>query len=313
MNRQDHVFVAGSDTLIGQALYRQLEARGYAAIHGTRAGEPDLTDKNAVEALFEKIKPDFVFLVAGMSGGVSANIKYPADLMLDNLLIECQVMRSAHRYGTRKLMYFASSCSYPRSCPQPMRVESLMSGPLEPTNEAFATAKIAGIKLCQAYRAQYGTNMITVIPANVFGPGDDFSTEDSHVIAALMTKMHRAKASGTDAVEVWGSGSPRREFIFADDVADAAIFLMSEYSSEMPINVGNGSEVSIREIAEAIQQIVGYQGSLKFNASLPDGMPMKMLDSTPLNAMGWQPKFSLRAGLEATYRWFIEADGRCDS
>jgi len=282
-------------------------------IHSTRTGEPDLTDKNAVETVFKRIKPEYVFLVAGMSGGIRANVKYPADLMLDNLLIECQVMRSAHRFGTRKLMYFASSCSYPRACPQPMRIESLMSGPLEPTNEAYATAKIAGIKLCQAYRRQYGTDMITVIPANAYGPGDDFNIEDSHVIAGLMTKMHRAKISGTDSVDVWGSGSARREFVFADDVADAAIFLMTEYSSETPINIGNGSEVSIREIAETIQLIVGYQGALKFNPDLPDGMPMKMLDSTALMAMGWQPKVSLRAGLEATYRWYREADGECDS
>ena len=313
MNRQDLIYVAGSDTLIGHSLCRQLETQGYEVIHSTRTGEPDLTDKNAVETVFKRIKPEYVFLVAGMSGGIRANVKYPADLMLDNLLIECQVMRSAHRFGTRKLMYFASSCSYPRACPQPMRIESLMSGPLEPTNEAYATAKIAGIKLCQAYRRQYGTDMITVIPANAYGPGDDFNIEDSHVIAGLMTKMHRAKMSGTDSVDVWGSGSARREFVFADDVADAAIFLMTEYSSETPINIGNGSEVSIREIAETIQLIVGYQGALKFNPDLPDGMPMKMLDSTALMAMGWQPKVSLRAGLEATYRWYREADGECDS
>jgi len=282
-------------------------------VNGGRLSEPDLTDRVQVEALFEEKRPDYVFLVAGRSGGIGANQKFPVDLMLDNLLIECEVMRSAHRFGTRKLMYFASSCSYPRACPQPMRIESLMCGPLEPTNEAYATAKIAGIKLCQAYRRQYGTDMISVIPANTYAPGDNFSIEDSHVIAGLMTKMHRAKLSGADSVEVWGSGLPRREFVFADDVADAAILLMREYSSETPINIGNGSDVSIREIAETIQQIVGYQGGLKFNASLPDGMPMKMLDSTALMNMGWQPKFSLRAGLEVTYRWYIDAEGACDS
>jgi len=209
-------------------------------------------------------------------------------------------------------MYIASSCSYPRLCPQPMRVESLMSGPLEPSNEAYATAKISGIKLCQAFRRQYGADMVTVIPANIFGPGDDFLCDDAHVIAALMARLHRAKISRSDTVEVWGSGSPRREFVFVDDVADAAIFLMKEFSSPTPINVGNGSDVSIREIAEMIQQVVGYQGSLSFNASKPDGMPLKILDSAELLSMGWRPKHSLRAGLDATYRWFLATRGAQD-
>ena len=312
MNRNNRIFVAGGDTLLGAALLSQLKATGYSTVNETRSAEPDLADKVQVEALFAETRPDYVFLVAGRSGGISANQKYPADLMIDNLLSDCQVIRCAHLYGTRKLMYFASSCSYPRLCPQPMRVESLMSGPLEPSNEAYATAKISGIKLCQAFRQQYGADMVTVIPANIFGPGDDFTCDDAHVIAALMARLHRAKISRSDTVEVWGSGSPRREFVFVDDVADAAIFLMKEFSSPTPINVGNGSDVSVREIAEMIQQVVGYQGSLNFNASKPDGMPLKMLDSAKLLSMGWRPKHSLRAGLDATYRWFLATRGAQD-
>jgi len=312
MNRNHRIYVAGGDTLLGAALLAQLKATGYLTVNEACSGEPDLTDKVQVEALFAEMRPDYVFLVAGRSGGIGANQKYPADLMIDNLLIDCQVIRCAHHFGTRKLMYFASSCSYPRLCPQPMRVESLMSGPLEPSNEAYATAKISGIKLCQAFRQQYGADMVTVIPANLFGPGDDFTRDDAHVIAALMARLHRAKVSRSDTVEVWGSGSPRREFVFVDDVADAAIFLMNEFSGPTPINVGNGSDVSIREIAEMIQQVVGYQGSLSFNASKPDGMPLKMLDSAELLSMGWRPKHSLRAGLDATYRWFLATRGAQD-
>jgi len=249
-------------------------------------------------------------LAAGKSGGSGANQKYPADLMVNNLLIQCQIIRSAQLHGTRKLLYFASSCTYPRSCPQPMHVTSLMTGPLESTSEAYAIAKIAGIKLCQAYQQQYGVNMISAIPGDIFGPGDDFGLEDSHVIAALIRKMHQAKVFGAATVEVWGSGSPRREFIFADDVADAAIFLMENYSSPTPINVGTGVDTSIRDIAELIQKVVGYQGQLRFDATKPDGMPLKALDTSELMAMGWQPKVSLRRGLEETYRWFLDTTSR---
>ena len=308
MNRTDRIYVAGHRTLLGKALLRQLQQRDYSAVIASSA-EPDLTDRADVEAYFNEVRPDYVFLAAGMTGGIGANQKLPAELMLDNLLIECQVIHSAQKYGTRKLVYFASSCSYPRACRQPMQVASLMTGPLEPTNEAYATAKIAGIKLCQAYRQQYGADMISVIPANMFGPGDEFGAEDSHVIAALIVKMHRAKRAGMEKIDVWGSGSPRREFIYVDDVADAAIFLMENYSSEAPINVGNGSDVSIREIARMIKEIVGYNGELCFDRNRPDGMPLKALDSSELFAMGWQPKTPLRLGLEVTYRSYVETNG----
>jgi GDP-L-fucose synthase len=248
-------------------------------------------------------------LAAGKSGGIGANQKYPADLMLDNLLVQCQIIRSAHRHGSRKLLYFASSCSYPRSCAQPMQVDSLMTGRLEPTNEAYATAKLAGIKLCQAYRQQYGSDMISAIPGDVFGPEDDFDLDNGHVIAALMRRMHQAKMAGEPKVEVWGSGLPRREFIAADDVADAAIFLMKHYTGPAPINIGSGFEVTIRSLAELLREVVGFDGKLCFDRTKPDGMAWKALDSSALRALGWRPKTSLRDGLEETYRWFVDNGG----
>ncbi|MGB7948688.1 MAG: GDP-L-fucose synthase [Candidatus Binatia bacterium] len=307
MNDLDLIYVAGSETLIGRALVQRLGAAGYANVIATTSEEPDLTNGVRVDAYFAALRPLYVFLAAGQSGGIGANQTHPADLMVNNLLVQCQVIRSAQRHGTRKLLYFASSCCYPRSCLQPMQVESLMTGPLEPTNDAYAMAKIAGIKLCQAFQNQYGADMVSVIPSNVFGPGDDFDPEDAHVIAALMNKMHRAKLLKKDAIEVWGSGSPRREFIFVDDVADAAIFLMQNYSSPAPINIGNGSNVSIREIAEMIRGVVGYRGELRFDREKPDGMPLKALDSSELLSMGWRPKVSLQEGLEKTFRWFLES------
>jgi GDP-L-fucose synthase len=302
----DRIYVAGSETLVGKGLLRRLAFAGFSNVVFTSSLEPDLTDGASVNAYFEATRPDYVFLAAGKSGGIGANQNYPADLMLDNLLIQCQILRSAQRHGVRKLLYLASSCTYPRSSPQPMQVRSLMTGPLESTSEAYAIAKIAGIKLCQAYRQQHGADMISVIPGDVFGPGDDFSLEDAHVIAALIRKMHQAKMDKARAVEVWGSGSPRREFIFVDDVADAAIFLMQNYSDPSPVNVGSGAEIAIKEIAELIRSVVGYEGQLRFDPAKPDGMPLKALDSSELTAMGWRPKVSLQAGLEETYRWFMD-------
>jgi GDP-L-fucose synthase len=306
VDKTDRIYVAGSETVIGKALLRQLASGGYLNVIDTSSEEPDLTVWAKVDAYFGAKRPDYIFLAAGKAGGIGANQKYPVDLMLNNLLIQCQIIRSAHLHGVRKLLYFASSCTYPRSCPQPMQVKSLMTGLLESTSEAYAIAKIAGIKLCQAYRQQYGADMISVIPGDVFGPGDDFGLEDSHVIAALIRKMHQAKVFGAATVEVWGSGSPRREFIFADDVADAAIFLMQNYSNPTPINVGTGVDTSIRDIAERIQKVVGYPGQLRFDSTRPDGMPLKALDSSELMAMGWQPKVSLQRGLEETYRLFLD-------
>lgn len=308
MERHCKIYVAGGQTLIGAAVLRELERQGYANIVGRPGEEPELTDAAGVDAFFAKVSPDYVFLVAGKSGGIGANQKYPAELMLDNLLVECHVVHSAFRHGVRKLLYLASSCSYPKHCPQPMRVESLLTGTLEPTNEAYAIAKIAGIKLCQAYRQQYGAVFIAGIPANAFGPGDDFSPEDSHVIAALIRKMHEAKTVGAPYVEIWGSGAPRREFIFADDLADACLFVMCSYDEADPINIGSGTDLSIGELAALVKEVVGYSGELRYDSSRPDGMPLKILDSSKLAAMGWRPPTPFRIALSATYDWFLKTE-----
>ena len=306
MEKHAKIYVAGGQTLIGAAILRGLERQRYISIIGRPREEPILTDAAQVDAFFAQTAPDYVLLAAGKSGGIRANQKSPAEFIRHNLLVECHVIHSAYRYGVKKLLYLASSCSYPKHCPQPMRIESLLTGPLEPTNEAYAVAKIAGIKLCQAYRQQYGANFISGIPANVFGPGDDFSLENSHVIAALIRKMHEAKILGSECVEIWGTGTPRREFIFADDLADACLFIMRAYNGPEPINIGSGVDLSIGELAALIKQIVGYPGSLYFDASRPDGMPLKVLDSSQLRALGWRPRTPLRSALSATYDWFLQ-------
>ncbi len=304
LQRDDKIFVAGMGNLIGMALQRELKHQGYSYILAKPEEEPDLTDASQVDGFFKQTTPDLVFLVAGKSGGIGANQKYPAELIRHNLLVECHVIDCAFRHRVRKLLYLASSCSYPKDCPQPMREEALLTGPLEPTNEAYAVAKIAGIKLCQAYRQQYGANFIVAIPANVFGPGDDFSPEDSHVIASLMRKMHEAKLNGSKFVEIWGTGMPRREFIFADDLAEASVFIMSHYEGSQPINVGGGENLSIKDLALMIQEVTEYQGEIRFNPSKPDGMPIKLLDSSKLKDMGWYPRTSFHLALGKTYEWF---------
>jgi GDP-L-fucose synthase len=276
---------------------------------GKAEEEPRSSDPAQVEAFFARTNPAYVFLVAGDSGGIAANQKYPAQLMLDNLLTECIVIDNAHRYGVKKLLYLASSCVYPRHCPQPMAESWLLTGLLEPTNEAYALAKLAGIKLCQAYNRQYGTTFISAIPANIFGPGDDFSPEDSHVIAALIRRMHEAKNASWDAVDVWGTGSPQREFIFVDDLADACLFIMKQIGEKQnPINIGGGGVYSIKELAELIKRVIGYQGELRFDRTKPDGMPLKVLDSSTLEAMGWKPNTPFDTALVETYDWFLQAE-----
>lgn len=305
MDKGAAIFVAGQSSLLGSALLRELERQGYSNVIGA-ALEPDLADPGHTDAFFQAENPEYVFLTAGKSGGIEANQKYPADLIWDNLRVDCNVIGAAHRFGVRKLLYFASSCSYPKHCPQPMHVDSLLTGPLEPTNEAYAVAKIAGIKMCQAYREQYQANFITAIPANPFGLGDDFSPEDSHVIAALIRRIHEAKVTGAETVEIWGTGTPRREFIFADEVANAAIFVMNKYQDAPPINLGGGSDLSIKEAATTIKDVVGYQGEFRFNTSKPDGMPIKVMDSSVLLSMGWTPGGSFRDAVSATYQWFLQ-------
>jgi GDP-L-fucose synthase len=305
MKNDARLYVAGAGTFAGTAICRELERQGYTNIINRPEKEPQLTDPIQVDAFFEATVPEYVFLTAGQSGGIAANEKYPARLMLDNLLVECNVISSAHRHGVKKLLYLASSCVYPKACLQPMKEDYLLTGLLEPTNEAYAVAKIAGIKLCQAYNQQFGTKFISGIPANAFGPGDDFNPEESHVIPGLMRRIHEAKVCESSRAEVWGTGAPRREFIFIDDLAEASILVMSTIDGEQSINLGSGAEVSISKLAVLIKEVVGYTGDLKFDFTRSDGMPRKSLDSSKLAELGWRPRTSLQAGLTATYDWFL--------
>ena len=305
MRQNDKIFVAGDNTLIGAAILRQLKAQGYTELVGQGVLGPDLRNASSVDAFFAQQKPDYVVLAAGESGGILANQRYPAQLMLDNLLVQTHVIHSAYCYGVSKLLYLASSCSYPKHAAQPLQVDSLLTGPLETTNEAYAVAKLSGIKLCQAYRQQHQADFVVGIPANAFGINDDFNPDNAHVIPALIYKMHQAKLERQPVVEVWGTGAPRREFIFADDLAEACLFVMNNYSDSLPINVGGGTDISIRELAELVKVVVGYDDLLAFDPSKPDGMPLKALDSSQLLSLGWKPKTNLKSAIEATYQWFL--------
>jgi GDP-L-fucose synthase len=306
LNPSSRILIAGGDTLIGAALEGQLRAAGYEHVLAPATAELDLTDAGQVDDYFDEEEPEYVFFAAGKSGGIHANQRFPAELMRDNLLSAAHVIHSAHRHQVTKLLYLASSCSYPRLAPQPMRVESLWTGPLEPTNEAYAVAKLAGLKLCQAYQQQYAARFVTAIPANVFGPNDDFSPEDSHVIPGLIRRLHEAQGQGQAEFSIWGTGLARREFIYAPDLADACLFVMARYEEPEPINLGCGSDLSIAETARAIAEVVGYRGQLAFDTSKPDGMPYKALDSSKLLHLGWRPATDFRAALVETYAWFVE-------
>jgi GDP-L-fucose synthase len=268
--------------------------------------ELDLTDQRVVYLFFEEERPEYVFLAAAKVGGILANATYPGDFIRENLLIQTHVIDASYRFRVKKLLFLGSSCIYPKFAPQPMREEHLLTGPLEPTNEAYAVAKIAGIKMCQAYRRQYGFNAISAMPTNLYGPGDNFDLETSHVIPALIRRFHEAKQMGRREVVVWGTGNPRREFLYVDDLADAALFLMRHYEEEQIINVGVGADVSIRELAELIARVVGFSGEILYDTSKPDGTPRKLLDVSRLFALGWRPKVTLEDGLYRSYAWFRE-------
>ena len=299
------VWVNGHRGMVGSSLVRRLESEDCEILKST-SDELDLRRQTDVEAWMETQKPDVVFLSAATVGGILANETRPAEFIYDNLMIESNVIHGAWRTGVEKLLFLGSACIYPREAPQPMPEDCLLTGPLEPTNEWYAIAKIAGIKLCQAYRKQFGADFISAQPINLYGPGDNFDLESSHVVPALMRKAHEAKAEGRDSMEVWGSGNPKREFLYVDDVADALVFLMERYSGDVQMNVGWGKDMSIRELAETIVRIVGFEGELVFDASKPDGMPRKLLDTTRLSGLGWKAATSLEEGLEKTYAWFLE-------
>lgn len=306
MNFTGKVYVAGHCGLVGAALCRALHNMGVTDIVTKTHAELDLTDQAAVKDFFSTERPSFVFLAAAQVGGIHANNSWPADFIRDNLLIQSNVIDSAYQTGTKKLLFLGSSCIYPKLCAQPMKEEYLLTGPLEPTNEWYAVAKIAGIKMCQAYRKQYGFDAISLMPTNLYGPGDNFDLETSHVLPALLRKFHEAKLHDEEAVEIWGSGTPLREFLHVDDLASACIFLMEHYSSAKIINVGSGEEISIGNLATLVGEVVGFDGTLRFNTQMADGTPRKLLDVSRLKALGWKNSISLTRGLADTYAWFLE-------
>lgn len=307
MKAQSRIYVAGHRGLVGSAIVRRLEADGHENILTRARAEVDLTDARQVEAFFERERPEYVFLAAARVGGILANKTYPVEFLRDNLRIEMNVIEAAYRYGTKKLMFLGSSCIYPKYAPQPMKEEHLLSGELEPTNEPYAIAKIAGIKLCQAYNCQYGTDFVSLMPTNLFGPGDNFDPETSHVLPALIRKFHEAKEHEEPTVTVWGTGEPRREFLHVDDLAEACSYLMNSPSTDDIVNVGVGKDISIKELADLVKEVVGYEGRIVYDTSMPDGTPRKLLDVSRLRRLGWQAKTPLREGIEQTYAWFTES------
>jgi GDP-L-fucose synthase len=298
------VYVAGHRGLVGSAIVRRLRGEGFTHLLTATREQLDLRDQAAVNDWFRANRPEFVFLVAGTVGGILPNSTRPAEFIYDNMMIHATVVEAAYRCGARRLLYLGSSCIYPRECPQPMREEHLLTGPLEPTNEAYALAKIAGIKLCQAYRKQYGCDFISAMPTNLYGPNDNFDLRDAHVLPALLRKFHEAARDGAGSITVWGDGTARREFLHVDDLADACLFLMRAYEGESHINVGVGEDLSIRELAERIRRVVAPGVELRFDPTKPNGMPRKLLDVSRLTALGWRARIGLEEGLRSTYAWF---------
>jgi GDP-L-fucose synthase len=305
VNRESKIYVAGHRGLVGSAIVRRLEQEGYGNLLMRTREELDLKDSRAVDEFFAEQKPEYVFLAAARVGGILANATYPVEYLRDNLYIELNVIEAAHRHGAEKLLFLGSSCIYPKFAPQPMKEEHLLTGELEPTSEAYAIAKIAGIKLCQAYDREYATDFISVMPTNLYGPGDNFDLETSHVLPAMIRKFHEAKEGGEPRVTVWGTGTPRREFLYVDDLADACVYLMNNYSGSEIINVGVGKDISIAELASLVREVVGYEGEISYDNNKPDGTPRKLLDVRRLAELGWKAKVPLREGVERTYRWFV--------
>ena len=308
MNKDSRIYVAGHAGLVGSAVVRRLEAEGFTNVLTAKRDQLDLRDQSEVSHWFKANRPEYVFLVAGTVGGILANSTRPAEFIYDNMMIHGTVVHASHLYDVKKLLYLGSSCIYPREATQPITEEQLLTGPLEPTNEWYAIAKIAGIKLCQAYRRQYGRDFISAMPTNLYGPNDNFDLTSSHVLPALIRKFHDAKLSGATSVEIWGTGSPMREFLHVDDLADACLHLMNNYSDDSHVNVGTGVDLSIRELAEKIRDLVYPDAELQFDLSKPDGTPRKVLDVSRLRSTGWAPKIDLDTGVRETYQWFLEQE-----
>ena len=308
MEKDAKIYLAGHKGLVGSAILRRLKELGYRNLVFKTKSELDLKDQQKVKKFFQTERPDYVFLAAAKVGGIFANATYPADFIYDNLAIETAVLHFSYLYEVKKALFLGSSCIYPRLAPQPIKEEDLLTGPLEPTNELYAIAKIAGLRMCQAYRRQYGVNFICAMPTNLYGPNDNFDPNNAHVIPALIKKFHDAKVNGESFVEVWGTGSPRREFLYVDDLADAVMFLMEHYNGADPINVGVGEDKTIKELALLIKEVVGYRGEIRFDPSKPDGTPRKLLDVSKISRLGWRPKVKLKEGLIMTYEWFLKIE-----
>lgn len=304
MKNDSKIYVAGHQGLVGSSIMRRLRAEGYNNFVLRTHQEIDLEIQRDVGELFNSERPEYVFLAAARVGGIFANNTYPADFIYNNLIIQANVINAAYKFGVKKLLFLGSSCIYPKFAPQPMKEEHLLTGKLEPTNEPYAIAKIAGILMCQAYNRQYGTNFISVMPTNLYGPNDNFDLMDSHVLPALIRKFHDAKVEGKPYVEVWGTGNPRREFLYVDDLAEACLFLMDSYNGSEIINIGVGEDISIKELAYLIKEVVDYGGEIRFDPNKPDGSPRKLLDIERISALEWRPKISLREGIEKTYKWY---------
>ena len=306
MNLDAKIYVAGHRGLVGSAIVRNLEDKGYKNIIYRTHKELDLTNQEAVRRFFEEEKPEYVFLAAAKVGGIHANNTYPADFIYDNLMIQNNVIKAAHDFEVKKLLFLGSTCIYPKMAPQPIKEEYLLTGSLEETNEAYAVAKIAGLEMCKFFKRQYGDNFISCMPTNLYGPNDNFDLKNSHVLPALIRKFHEAKVNNSEAVEVWGTGTPLREFLYVDDMADACVFLMENYDGEQHVNIGTGEEVSIRELAETVKEVVGFDGELVFNTEMPDGTPRKLTTVDKLHGLGWKHKVSLNKGIKLAYNWFLE-------
>lgn len=308
--RDARIFVAGHRGLVGSAILRRLESEGYVNVLTATREQLDLRDQAAVNYWFRANRPEYVFLVAGTVGGILANSTRPAEFIYDNLMIHATVVHASYVYGAKKLLYLGSSCIYPRNAPQPITEEALLTAPLEPTNEPYAIAKIAGIKLCQSYRRQYGCNFISAMPTNLYGPNDNFDLQSSHVLPAMIRKFHDAKVQGSRTVEIWGTGTPRREFLHVDDLADCCVFLLENYEDELHINVGTGEDVTILELAELVRSTVYPEAEIVLDRSKPDGTPRKVLDVSRLLSAGWKARTPLPEGIATTYQWFLEHGGR---
>jgi GDP-L-fucose synthase len=307
MDKKSRIYVAGHNGLVGSAIVRQLKAEGYNNLVYRTSKELDLRRSEDVSVFFDSEQIEYVFLAAAKVGGIVANHTYPAEFIRDNLLIQSNVIDSAYKHGVAKMLFLGSTCIYPKLAPQPLKESYLLTGPLEPTNEPYAIAKIAGIKMCEAYNRQYGTDYISVMPTNLYGPNDNFDLESSHVMPALLRKLHEAKVDRKPQVEIWGTGNPRREFLHVDDMAKACIFLMNHYTGNELVNVGVGDDISIKELAEMIQRIVGYEGTLVFDSSKPDGTPRKLVCVDKIHALGWKAEIALEQGIRSTYGWYVDA------